>query len=162
MPPQRASADLAFGEFSTGKTGEAIERMERAYASLEADEPDEDLAYFLSQLARWLYFAGRFELCEERNERALEIAERLRLAEVLSHALNTKGLLETQPGPLGDVPRTHRHALEIALENDIPEAHDARIHESERHRDATREPRRDRGADHPVSRARSPGRRPRD
>jgi class 3 adenylate cyclase/tetratricopeptide (TPR) repeat protein len=118
----RASADLAGGEFSSGKTADAIERMERAYADLESDDPDEDLAYFLSQLARWLYFAGRFELCEERNERALAIAERLRLPEALSHALNTKGLLATQQGRWETARALIRHALEIALENDIPGA----------------------------------------
>ena len=118
----RANADLAYGEFSTGQTAEAVERMERAYAVLDLDEPDEDLAYFLSQLARWLYFAGRFELCEERNERALAAAERLRLPEVLSHALNTKGLLATQQGRWETARALIRHALEIALENDLPGA----------------------------------------
>ncbi|HLG09435.1 MAG TPA: adenylate/guanylate cyclase domain-containing protein [Gaiellaceae bacterium] len=118
----RASADLAGGEFSSGKTAEAIERMERAYADLESDEPDEDLAYFLSQLARWLYFAGRFELCEERNERALAIAERLRLPEALSHALNTKGLLAAHQGRWETSRALIRHALEIAVESDIPGA----------------------------------------
>jgi class 3 adenylate cyclase/tetratricopeptide (TPR) repeat protein len=118
----RASADLASGEFSSGKTAEAIERMERAYADLESDEPDEDLAYFLSQLARWLYFTGRFELCEERNERALAIAERLRLPEALSHALNTKGLLAAHQGRWETSRALIRHALEIALESDVPGA----------------------------------------
>jgi class 3 adenylate cyclase/predicted ATPase len=118
----RTSADLAQGEFGTGRLDEAIARMERAYAVLETDEPDEDLAYFLSQLARWLYFAGRLELCEERNERALEVAERLRLPEVLSHALNTKGLLATQQGRWETARALIGHALRIALENDIPGA----------------------------------------
>jgi len=118
----RASADLAQGEFGTGKLDAAIERMELAYKVLETDEPDEDLAYFLSQLARWLYFAGQLELCEERNERALGVAERLRLPEVLSHALNTKGLLATQQGCLETARALIGHALRIALENDIPMA----------------------------------------
>jgi tetratricopeptide (TPR) repeat protein len=118
----RASADLAGGQFSSGRTADAIERMEGAYAELESDEPDEDLAYFLSQLARWLFFAGRFELCEERNERALAIAERLRLPEALSHALNTKGLLAMQQGRWETSRALIRHALEIALESDVPGA----------------------------------------
>jgi tetratricopeptide (TPR) repeat protein len=96
--------------------------MERAYADLESDEPDEDLAYFLSQLARWLYFAGRFELCEERNERALAIAERLWLPEALSHALNTKGILASQQRRWETSRALIRHSLEIAVENDIPGA----------------------------------------
>ena len=115
----RASADLAIGEFGAGRLGDAIERMERAYDALATDEPDEDLAYFLSQLARWLFFAGRFELCDERNESALAIAERLRLPEVLSHALNTKGLLAEQQGRWETARALIGHALEIAVENDV-------------------------------------------
>ena len=118
----RVSADLALGEFSSGRLADAIERMERAHTVLETDDPDEDFAYFLSQLARYHYFAGNLALCEERNERALALAERLRLPEVLSHALNTKGLLATQQGRWETARALIRHALEIALENDIPGA----------------------------------------
>ncbi|MFO7572803.1 MAG: adenylate/guanylate cyclase domain-containing protein [Gaiellaceae bacterium] len=118
----RASADLALGEFATGRLAEAIERLEAAYAVLETDEPDEDIAFVLSQLARWLYFSGRLELCDERNERALDLGERLRLPEVLSHALNTKGLLASNRGHWETSRALIRHALEIALENDLPAA----------------------------------------
>ena len=118
----RVSADLALGEFSSGRLADAIERMELAYSVLESDDPDEDFAYFLSQLARYHYFAGNLDLCEERNERALALAERLRLSEVLSHALNTKGLLATQQGRWETARALIRHALEIALEHDIPGA----------------------------------------
>jgi len=118
----RASADLAIGAFNTGRTGEAIERMEQAYAALKDEEPDENVAYILSQLARWLYFAGRYELSDERNEQGLAIGEHLRLPEVLSHTLNTKGLLAFQRGHLETSRALNRHALEIALENDIPDA----------------------------------------
>ena len=118
----RVHADLAFGVYASGKPGDAIERMESAYTILATDEPDEDLAYFLSQLARWQYFGGRFDLCEERNERALAIAERLRLLEVLSHALNTKGLLAMQQGRWETSRGLIRHALEIARESDVPHA----------------------------------------
>jgi class 3 adenylate cyclase/tetratricopeptide (TPR) repeat protein len=118
----RAQADIAFGDFATGRTGEAIERLEQAYAALRKDEPDDDVAYLLSQLARWLFFAGRYELSDERNELALDIAERLRLPEVLSHALNTKALLALEQGHMETARALQRRALEIALENDLPGA----------------------------------------
>jgi class 3 adenylate cyclase/tetratricopeptide (TPR) repeat protein len=118
----RASADLAQGEFGTGRLAEAIDRLERAYAVLDTDEPDEDVAYLLSQLGRWLYFAGNVELSAERNERSLDLAERLRLPEVLSHALNTKGLLESSRGHWETSRALLRRALEIAVENDLPAA----------------------------------------
>jgi class 3 adenylate cyclase/tetratricopeptide (TPR) repeat protein len=118
----RASADLAQGETMTGRMGDAIERMERAYTVLADEDPDEHIAYFLSQLARWLYFAGDTTLCSERNERALELAERMRLPEVLSHALNTKGLLEAGRGNRETARGLMAHALRVALENDAPGA----------------------------------------
>jgi class 3 adenylate cyclase/tetratricopeptide (TPR) repeat protein len=118
----RAQADIAFGDFSSGRTGEAIERLEAAYAALPEDEPDDEVAYLLSQLARWLFFAGRYELSGERNELALDIAERLWLPESLSHALNTKALLQLEEGHMETARALHRRALEIALENDLPGA----------------------------------------
>jgi class 3 adenylate cyclase/tetratricopeptide (TPR) repeat protein len=118
----RTSADLALGDFSTGRLAEAIERLERAYAVLDTDEPDEDVAFLLSQLGRWQWFSGNLELSQERNEQALDIAERLRLPEVLSHALNTKGLLESSRGRLETARALLRRALEIAVENDLTAA----------------------------------------
>ncbi len=118
----RAQAEIAFGDFSSGRTREGIERLEAAYAALPEDEPDDEVAYLLSQLARWLFFAGRYELSNERNEHALDIAERFWLPEVLSHALNTKALLQLEQGHMETARALHRRALEIALENDVPGA----------------------------------------
>jgi class 3 adenylate cyclase/tetratricopeptide (TPR) repeat protein len=115
----RASADLALIESLSGRIAEAIERMEHSHAVLMHDEPNEDLAFFLSQLARWLYFVEQFDLCAERNDRALEIGERLRLLEVLSHALNTKGLLASEQGLWETSRALTRHALELALESNV-------------------------------------------
>jgi class 3 adenylate cyclase/tetratricopeptide (TPR) repeat protein len=115
----RATADLALIESMSGRIAEAIERMEHSHTVLMLDEPNEDLAFFLSQLARWLYFVERFDLCAERNDRALEIGERLRLLEVLSHALNTKGLLAAEQGLWETSRALTRHALELALESNV-------------------------------------------
>ena len=67
--------------------------MERAFSVLAGDERDADLATVAVQLARALYFSGRVDEAMERNELALEIAEELELPDVLSHGLNTKGLI---------------------------------------------------------------------
>ena len=115
----RASADLALIEALSGRIADAIERMENSHSVLMLDEPNEDFAFFLSQLARWLYFVERFDLCEERNDQALEIGERLRLLEVLSHALNTKGLLAAVQGRWETSRALARHALELALESNV-------------------------------------------
>ena len=116
----KASADLAQVEFGTGKLAEAIERMESAYAVLEDEEPDEDLAFFLGQLARAHYFAGNYELAEKRNDRALDVAERLRLFDVLSHTLNNAGLIAMHEGHWETARALIARALEIALESDLP------------------------------------------
>ena len=68
--------------------------MERSFAVLADDERDADLATLAVQLGAVLSSsAGRLDDALARNELALEIAEALRLPEVLSHGLNTKGLI---------------------------------------------------------------------
>ncbi len=79
-----------------GDIGKAIMFLESAFDVLTADEHDADLAQLAVSLARPLFFSGRHDEAMSRNELALEIAESLELAEVLSHGLNTKG-----PDPLG-------------------------------------------------------------
>ena len=66
--------------------------MERAFADLAGDEPDEDVAILAAQLGRFLYFAGRPDAAAERLEQALELAEGLHLPAVFSEALNSKSL----------------------------------------------------------------------
>ena len=117
----RASADLAQGEFVTGNLAEAIERLERAVPGLDP-ETDADSAFVLSQLGRWMYFAGRTDESRQYTAQALDAAERLHLPETLSHALNTQGLLEMNARHWETARALLRHALELALENDQPQA----------------------------------------
>ena len=63
----------------------AVSDMERAFAVLEGEERDSDLATLAAQLARAMYFRGRVDEAMEVNELALDIAEALELPEVLSH-----------------------------------------------------------------------------
>ena len=118
----RASADLAQIEFNTGRLADALERVERAYEAIKDDEPDENLAFLLASTGRWQFFAGNYELAHERNDAALAIAERLRLVETLSHALNTAGLLADQRGRGETSLALIGHALELALEHDLSAA----------------------------------------
>ncbi len=48
----RASSWLAYSEQIAGRTEQAIERMEEAYAAIADDEPDSDLALLLTRLGR--------------------------------------------------------------------------------------------------------------
>ena len=78
---------------------------------------------WLCSLARALYFSGRADEAMERNELALEIAEALELPDVLSHGLNTKGIiLRFVRGRPEEATVLMRHALEFALMHDRSEA----------------------------------------
>ncbi len=120
-PAARVSARLAQTLRGRGQIAEALERMEQSFEVLAGDQPDEDLATLAAELARAHFFHGDLELAEQRIEFALEIAEPLRLVEVISEALNTKGLVINKRRPeegLGLIERS----LKVALEYDVPGA----------------------------------------
>ncbi|HEU5404819.1 MAG TPA: adenylate/guanylate cyclase domain-containing protein [Gaiellaceae bacterium] len=89
----RATAWLAYAEQLLGDVQSAVERMERAYDVIGRDEPDADLAFLLSRLGGAHWFAGNLELAADRTERGLEIAEALRLPEILTRGWTNKAML---------------------------------------------------------------------
>jgi class 3 adenylate cyclase/tetratricopeptide (TPR) repeat protein len=109
---------LAEAVWAEGRIDEAVERGERAFAVLSADVPDPELATLAALLGRLHFFLGEHELSEARLESALEIAEELWLPEVLSQALNTKGILAQSRSRPQEGYALTAHALTIALEND--------------------------------------------
>jgi tetratricopeptide (TPR) repeat protein len=114
----RVTARLAEADWAEGRIDEAVERMERAFTVLSEDTADEDLATLAAQLGRLHYFRGEHGLCASRLETALEIAEALWLPEVMSQALNTKGILAQGRSRTQETYALTAHALKIALEND--------------------------------------------
>ena len=86
------------------------------------EEGDADLATLAAQLGRFLYFTGRTDEALERVDFALTLAEALRLPEVLSQALNTRGLILSTKGRYEEGTLLLRHALQVALENDLTAA----------------------------------------
>jgi class 3 adenylate cyclase/tetratricopeptide (TPR) repeat protein len=115
----RVSAKTADVLWDRGEITEAVERMERSFEVLRHDEPDEDLAALASQVGRLHFFTGDNHLAAERIEFALDIAERLWLPEILSQTLNTKSLVMHARGRYEESAALLRHALQIALENDL-------------------------------------------
>ncbi len=105
-----------------GDIAKAIVYMESAFDVLAADERDADLAQLAVSLARPLFFTGRHDEAMARNELALEIAESLELPEVLSHGLNTKGLILSARGRPEEAWLLTSHALEVALTHDLSTA----------------------------------------
>jgi predicted ATPase/class 3 adenylate cyclase len=105
-----------------GDIDRAIVEMERSFTLLANEEMSPELATLAVQLARVLFFSGRVDEAMERNELALEIAEALELPEVLSHALNTKGVFLQGKGRYRESHLLMQYALEVALEHDLSAA----------------------------------------
>ncbi len=101
---------------------EAIQRMDVAYAVLEGDEPDRDLAWLASQIARFRFFHGELDEGFTRIEQALRIAEDLWLPDVLADAMNTKSLIMSTWGRNEEAIALLRRSMELAQEHDIPRA----------------------------------------
>jgi tetratricopeptide (TPR) repeat protein len=122
-PAARVSAALGVVMWQGGRLAEAVDRMERSYAVLASEEPDEDFAELAAGLARLDFFAGRIELAYQRTEVAIDIAEGLWLPDVLANALNTKALvLYSARGRRHEAYALLQYALELAVENDLPSA----------------------------------------
>ncbi len=117
----RVSARIGEALWLQDRPDEAIDRMERALEVLEQETPDHDLAMLSATLGRVLTFGGRSGGMEH-IDRALEIAESLWLPDVLSDALNTKGVILDGQGRFEEELGLMKRSLEIALENDVPTA----------------------------------------
>jgi class 3 adenylate cyclase/predicted ATPase len=118
----RVSARLAEILWDRGRLEDGLESMERALAVLLEGDHGEDVAVLAAQIGRFKFFTGDHELASQRIETALSLAEALSLPEVLSQALNTKGLLLMSHGRRAEGSLLLRHALEVALEHDKPSA----------------------------------------
>jgi predicted ATPase len=121
-PAARVSARLAEILWDRGRLEEGLEMMERSLTVLLGEGPDEDVASLAAQVGRFRFFAGDTETAYERIETALALAEALSVPEVLSHALNTKGLILDAQGRRNEGSVLVRYALTVALEHDKPSA----------------------------------------
>ena len=113
----RAAAGLARALLALGRTDEAIAIGEEAYAVLAGDDADADRT-LAAELARLHYFAGNSSVARERIDTALDIAEQLRLPQVIASALNTKSLTVMERHPT-EAHALLRGALEVALQHDL-------------------------------------------
>ena len=116
------SARLGEVMWDTGRLREALDRMDTALELLTVEEPDADVAALAAQVGRFKFFAGEPEVALERIETALDLAESLGLPEVLSQAVNTKAMILSNRGRVGEAGALVRYALEVALEHDLSSA----------------------------------------
>jgi tetratricopeptide (TPR) repeat protein len=117
----RAARHLGDVEVNSGRLEEAIERMERAFATLERDEPDESVAWLAAELATAYWFRGDGDRAAELAELALDIGESLGLPEVVLHALLEKGRTAGSRGHVEEAVAFLSHGLKLALDNDLLE-----------------------------------------
>ncbi len=98
---ETAAAQVRLGEvlFTNGRGDEAIGTLEEALAAHEAGGDEAAVATVSAELSRVLFFEGRpHGRVLENAERALDLGERLRLADVVVQALMNKALvLEHRP-----------------------------------------------------------------
>jgi class 3 adenylate cyclase/tetratricopeptide (TPR) repeat protein len=118
----RVLAKLALVDWQLGRIERGAERMRTSFEVLRVDEADADFAALAHQLARLEFFMGDLAGASEHCELALDIAERLWLPQVLSHALNTKGLVLIRRGHREEGLGLVKYALELAIEHDILDA----------------------------------------
>jgi class 3 adenylate cyclase/tetratricopeptide (TPR) repeat protein len=121
-PAARALSRLALVESVTGHLDGSIQRMERAYAVLANDAPDEDLATLAVRLGSLLHFKGDSDTASRRVEVALDIGEKLGLPDILSQALNVKAMLAMQRRHDEEAMALYAHALKLGLDHDLPTA----------------------------------------
>ncbi len=115
----RVLARLGRLDAFTGRRDEAVARMERAFAVISVDEPDEDLALLAARLALQHWFSGDLERSAERAELALDIAEAHAYPEALTVALRAKGAVVFSRGHVEEAYALVKHALQIALDNEL-------------------------------------------
>ena len=89
----RAAALHARAEQRLGRMEDAIERMEGAYAVIGEDEADADLAFLVSRLANAHVFAGNLDRATELNEHAFDLAEALKLPDIVERVAVTKAFI---------------------------------------------------------------------
>ena len=115
----RVSSRLAFAERWQGHFDEALERMERAYEVLAADEPDEDIALLIQRLGGAYIFAGDVERGLEKLELAIEIGEVARLGRSAGARPSWRDRMSPLArGQSQESLAYARQALVIALEHD--------------------------------------------
>jgi class 3 adenylate cyclase/tetratricopeptide (TPR) repeat protein len=117
----RVMSRLGMIDSFTGRRDEALARMERAFAVISADEPDEDIALLAGRLALGYWFSGDLERAAERAELALDIAEAHVYPQALTIALRAKSALAESRGHAQEAQALQKQALKMALEHDLAE-----------------------------------------
>jgi class 3 adenylate cyclase/tetratricopeptide (TPR) repeat protein len=118
---QAARAEGMAGDIETelGRVGPAIERLRRAYATVDDGSDSEATADLASLLSGALFMHGDAAEALRLSETALRIADRRRLGPVLIHSLITKANALSEEGRPAESAALLTHAVELAVEQDL-------------------------------------------
>lgn len=118
----RLTARLGEVAWRRGQLDAALERMKQAWSELRTDPPDADVATLAAQIGRLHGLKGEMEAAAAPLETALELAESLRLPEVLAETLNSMGVVAIFREHPTHAEALVRAALGLALEHELPPA----------------------------------------
>jgi class 3 adenylate cyclase/tetratricopeptide (TPR) repeat protein len=118
-PAAAAEAEVARGEllWQRGDNKGAFRYFEHAAVTVEELPPSRQKLFVVSQVARFLVLAGRYSEGLELAEEAIAMAEELDDEDLLSDALNTRGIARTELGEgegLDDIERSLALALKTS------------------------------------------------
>ncbi len=114
----RTTGGIARALWITGRTNEALELAEEAYAVLGAGSQEREAAALAAELARLHYFKGERDTALAYVERARPVAEASRDMTLLASALNTKAVILGVRRPY-EAHALLTGALQIALDHDL-------------------------------------------
>jgi tetratricopeptide (TPR) repeat protein len=116
----------------------ALERMERAYAVLVGDEPDEDIGLLTARLGSAHVFRNDIERAAELLDRASAVGEAVGSAAVIADAFVGRAMVALGAGRPQESIALLRQALAIALEHDLEQVGSIYFNLSDRHFHADR------------------------
>jgi class 3 adenylate cyclase/tetratricopeptide (TPR) repeat protein len=117
----RVASRRATVDAQAGRSDEATQRMERAYAVIGEDDPDPDIALLAVGLGNQYWFRGELDKAADLAQRALQIGEALGVAEVLVRGWMTKALIAITREQPAEARLLLSGALDFALEHNLTE-----------------------------------------
>ena len=112
-PAARALSRLGLVESVSGQLDGSIQRMERAYAVLADDAPDEDLATLAVRLASLLHFKGNPPTRQASESRILTLARSWDCPKSSRKLYNIKAMLAMQRRHDTEAMALYAHALQL-------------------------------------------------
>jgi class 3 adenylate cyclase/tetratricopeptide (TPR) repeat protein len=115
----RVTSRRAFVDARAGRSDEAVERMERAYAVIGQDDPDTALALLVTRLGSAYRVLGDLDRAADMTERGLQIGEALDIPSVVATGWMTKAQIATTTERPLEARAMYAAALALALEHDL-------------------------------------------